>query len=166
MTGPSAAERIAAARASGDLASLTQTTPYTRFLGITLERSDDAFVCRLPYRADLIGNPLLPALHGGVIGALLESAAIFHLIWESDVNAIPKTINLSIDYLRPGRPLDTFARGVATKQGRRVANVRVEAWQEARERPIAAAHCHFLLAGEDGAAAPPSPVPLREGGDG
>ncbi len=145
MTLASLAERIAAARASGDLASLTQTTPYTQFLGITLERTDDEFICRLPYRADLIGNPLLPALHGGVIGALLESAAIFHLLWTAGSNAIPKTINLSIDYLRPGRPLDTFARGVATKQGRRVANVRVEAWQEARDRPIAAAHCHFLL---------------------
>ncbi len=154
MTLVSVAERIAAARASGDLTSLTQTTPYTQFLGITLERTDDEFVCRLPYRADLIGNPLLPALHGGVIGALLESAAIFHLIWTAASNAIPKTINLSIDYLRPGRPLDTFARGVATKQGRRVANVRVEAWQEARERPIAAAHCHFLLVDER--TAPPS----------
>jgi uncharacterized protein (TIGR00369 family) len=134
------------------LTGLVATTPYTKYLGIALERDGDEYICRLPYRPDLIGNPLLPALHGGAIGALLESAAIFHLIATAEAATIPKTINLSIDYLRPGRPLDTFARGVATRQGRRVANVRVEAWQESRDRPIAAAHGLFLLASESGAA--------------
>ena len=78
-------------------------------------------------------------------GALLESAAIFHLVWDLNATAIPKTINMSIDYLRPGRPMDTYASGVVTKQGRRVSNVRIEAWQESRDKPIAAAHGHFLL---------------------
>ena len=52
---------------------------------------------------------------------------------------------LTVEYLRSGRPVDTFARGVPTRQGRRVANVRVEAWQDDRSRPIAVASAHFLV---------------------
>jgi acyl-coenzyme A thioesterase PaaI-like protein len=38
-----------------------------------------------------------------------------------------------------------MARGTVVKQGRRVANVRVEAWQGDPDRPVAAAHAHFIL---------------------
>jgi acyl-coenzyme A thioesterase PaaI-like protein len=61
---------------------------------------------------------------------------------------LPKTINITIDYLRSGRTVDTFARGVITRHGRRVANVRVEAWQDDPERPIAIAYAHFLIMSE------------------
>ena len=136
---------IDAARRADDPNRILRATPYAEFLGITIELVDGRHVCRLSFRDDHIGNPILPALHGGVTGALLESAAIFHLVWDLEATSIPKTINMSIDYLRPGRPADIYAAGVATKQGRQVTNVRVEAWQESRERLIAAAHGHFLL---------------------
>jgi uncharacterized protein (TIGR00369 family) len=136
---------IEEARRANDPNRIFQATPYARFLGISIDVVDDAYVCHLAFRDEHIGNPLLPALHGGVTGALLESAAIFHLVWDLNSTSIPTTINMSIDYLRPGRPVDTYASGVVTKQGRRVSNVRVEAWQGARDKPIAAAHGHFLL---------------------
>jgi uncharacterized protein (TIGR00369 family) len=88
---------------------------------------------------------MLPAIHGGVIAALLESTAIFQLMWETEAIVLPKTITLTVDFLRSGRAVDTFARGILTRQGRRVANVRVEAWQDDRARPIAVASAHFLL---------------------
>jgi acyl-coenzyme A thioesterase PaaI-like protein len=87
---------------------------------------------------------MLPAIHGGVISALLESTAIFQLMWETEAIMLPKTITLTVDFLRSGRAVDTFARGLLTRQGRRVANVRVEAWQDDRDRPIAVASAHFL----------------------
>ncbi len=133
------------ARRANDPNRILQATPYAEFLGISIDVVDGGYACHLAFRHDHIGNPLLPALHGGVTGALLESAAIFHLVWDLNSTSIPKTINMSIDYLRPGRPVDTYASGVVTKQGRRVSNVRVEAWQEARDKPVAAAHGHFLL---------------------
>jgi acyl-coenzyme A thioesterase PaaI-like protein len=58
---------------------------------------------------------------------------------------LPKTITITVDYLRSGHAVDTYARGVVTRQGRRVANVHVEAWQDDRARPIATAHAHFLI---------------------
>jgi acyl-coenzyme A thioesterase PaaI-like protein len=93
----------------------------------------------------LIGNPALPALHGGTIAALLESSAIFELLADSELANLPKIINITVTYLRSGRPLDTYAKSVITKHGRRVAAVHVEAWQEDRSAPIATALAHFLL---------------------
>ena len=93
----------------------------------------------------LIGNPTLPALHGGTLGALLESAAIFELLWRAETIVLPKTITITVDYLRSGGPVDTHARGVITRHGRRVANVRVEAWQADRATPVATAHANLLV---------------------
>ena len=138
-------ERIAAARAAGDLDSLVQAVPYARFLGLSARIRDGAVIATLRYGEHLIGNPALPALHGGTLGALLESAAIFELLWSSETVVLPKTITITIDYLRSARPVDTHARGIVTRQGRRVANVRVEAWQEDEGALVAAAHAHFLI---------------------
>ena len=136
---------VAAAKAAGDPAGLAEAIPYARFLGLTVTLDDRGLLCRLEGDRRIIGNPTLPAIHGGVIGALLESSAILHLLWERGGADVPKTINVSIDFLRSGRVRDTFARGVITKQGRRIANVRAEAWQDDPTKPIAAAHGHFLL---------------------
>jgi acyl-coenzyme A thioesterase PaaI-like protein len=51
-----------------------------------------------------------------------------------------------MQYLRSGKPHDTYARAVINRAGRRIASVTVEAWQEARDSPIAFLHGHFLVA--------------------
>ena len=149
---------VDAARRDAALERLTLTSPYHRFIGVDFTRMGDELTARLSYSDHLIGNPAIPALHGGVTGALLEITAIMQLAWDdlwgrmeagappdSAPARLPKTIDLTIDYLRSGRPRDVFARAMVQKAGRRVANVRVEAWQDARGRPIAAAHGHFLM---------------------
>jgi acyl-coenzyme A thioesterase PaaI-like protein len=87
-------------------------------------------------------------LHGGTLGALMESTAIFKLLWHGETTAVPKTINITVEYLRGARPEDVFARAVFTRHGRRVANVRVFAYQDDPERPAAVATAHFLLVQE------------------
>ena len=142
-------ELVKQARAANDPERLCEYVPYARFAGIRVEPEAKGFRCCLVYSDRLVGNPLIPALHGGVIGALLESTAILLLLWDSEPGVVPKTVNMSFDFLRTGRPVDTFAAGRVTKLGRRVANVRVEAWQDDPARPIAAAHGHFLLTREN-----------------
>jgi uncharacterized protein (TIGR00369 family) len=139
-------EVIAKAKAERDFNVLVEVMPYARFLGLSAEEVDGEVVSKLAFDDMLIGNPVRPALHGGVVGALLEHAALVHLMWELETAHVPKTITITVDYLRSGRPRDTFARGIITKEGRRVANVRVEAWQDDRQKPIAHALAHFLLA--------------------
>jgi acyl-coenzyme A thioesterase PaaI-like protein len=145
------------------LARLVDSAPYHSFLGVSFSRMGDELTGRLAYDDRLIGNPALPALHGGVTGAFLEITAIVQLAWDNvwavmesgeagaariaagDFPPMPKTVDVTIDYLRSGKPRDAYARALVTKRGRRVANVRVEAWQDERDKPIALAHGHFLL---------------------
>lgn len=138
-----------------DVNALMQAIPYARTLGITVDQRGNEITTVLHFSQSLIGNPVLPALHGGVIGAFLETTAVAQLAFEfagGAADGLPKPIGLTIDYLRSGKPMDTYGRAEITKQGRRVATVRAEAWQEDRSRPIAAAHGHFLLQATDDAA--------------
>ncbi len=140
---------VAEARRSGDVTGLGAATPYTKYMNIAPENSTGELLTRMRYDPKLIGNIMLPALHGGTIGALLEAAAIFQVLWEIETIAVPKIITITVDYLRSGRPVETLARAVLTKQGRRVVNVAVEAWQDDRSRPIASANAHFLVSPRD-----------------
>jgi uncharacterized protein (TIGR00369 family) len=141
-------DAVAAARKSGDYQSVIDSIPYMRFLGLTVSADDNGPVVTMPGSDHIIGNPVLPAIHGGVVGAFLESTAIMHLIWARESQQVPKIVNLTIDYLRSARVIDTHAQATITKHGRRIANIRIEAWQGDREKPVAAAHAHFLLPGE------------------
>jgi uncharacterized protein (TIGR00369 family) len=137
--------RITAARAAGDLGALIDAIPYARFLGLRCAVTDGVLVTTMAASDHLIGNPALPAIHGGALGALLESAAAFALIWSAETALLPRTITLTVDYLRSARRVDTHAAAVIVRQGRRVATVRAEAWQDDRAQPVAAAHGHFLI---------------------
>lgn len=142
------------------LAALVEGLPYVRFLGIGFDRAGDELTATLPYRPELIGNPTPPALHGGVTAGLLEVTAIVALSWAMLADAepaagalpalpktlaLPKTIDFTVDYLRPGLPRDAYARARINRSGRRYASVHVEAWQESRARLFAQATGHFLM---------------------
>jgi acyl-coenzyme A thioesterase PaaI-like protein len=148
------------------LAALSGSVPFNRHLGVRFDRLGDELTGRLPFRPGLVGNPVLPALHGGVTGAFLEITALMQLAWDQVLALLeeggpaateiaagrfpsfPKTIDVTIDYLRAGRPRETFARATVQRAGRRVANLHVEAWQDNRARPIAMLRGNFLMPGE------------------
>ncbi|MEM1387613.1 MAG: PaaI family thioesterase [Pseudomonadota bacterium] len=145
------------------LAALVAGVPYIQFLGIRFERHGDELTAIMGYSDRLIGNPMLPALHGGATAAFLEVAAIIELSWSilwdeiegagaaaapSDAAQplrLPKTIDFSVDYLRSGLPRDAYARAQVNRSGRRYASVFVEGWQDNRARPFAQATGHFLM---------------------
>ena len=138
-------ERLEQAKRSGDFQALFDLIPYSKVLGLSARRDGDELITTMKFADHLIGNPALPALHGGTLGALLESSAIFELLWRAETIVLPKTITLTVDYLRSGGPHDTHARSIVTRHGRRVANVRIEAWQADRATPVATAHAIFLV---------------------
>lgn len=132
--------------------------PYVRWLGVRLDRAGDELTAVLPFSDKLIGNPVLPALHGGVTAAFLETTAVLGLVWAAladegrsvptgadGLPKLPKTIDFTIDYLRSGVSLDAYARARVVRLGRRYASVQVEAWQDRRDRPFAQANGHFLM---------------------
>ena len=129
-----------------NLQHLLDAIPYARFLNIEIDRKGNELTMMLPFDDHLIGNQKLPALHGGVLGSFLEITSVVQLLFNTSLETLPKTIDLSVDYLRSGKPIATYGRASVTRLGRRVANVRIEVWQEEVARPIAASHGHFLLA--------------------
>ncbi len=142
---PCLADLVNRAREHSDFDGLVSAIPYANFLGVRVELRDGELIGVLDYSDHLVGNPTVPALHGGTIGALLESTSIFQVLWQADTLVLPKTINLTIDYLRSARPEQTFCHGVITKQGRRVVNVRAIAYQSDRDKPVASSNAHFLV---------------------
>jgi uncharacterized protein (TIGR00369 family) len=124
---------------------IVEAIPYARLLGVSVERSGDVLECVLPFRDEIVGNPRLPAIHGGVLGAFLELTALLGLIDESGSERVPKPINFSVDYLRSAGAKTTRARATIFKLGRRIANVHVIAWQDAPGRPVASGNGKFLL---------------------
>ncbi|WP_068119188.1 PaaI family thioesterase [Tropicimonas marinistellae] len=145
------------------LDALVRGVPYISFLGIEFDRRGDELTALLPFKGAHIGNPDLPALHGGATASFLEVTAIIGLGWsilweEIESGAVdpatisperlpklPKTIDLTVDYLRTGLPRDAYARARVNRSGRRYASVHVEAWQDNRARPFAQATGHFLM---------------------
>ena len=136
--------RVVAAREER-LAAMLAAIPYMRFLGMTADLAGDEMTAVLPFAPHLVGNVTIPALHGGVIGAFLEMTALCQLAVREPLRRQPKTIDVTIEYLRPGRARTIYARADVRKVGRRIANVHVEAWQEHRASPVAALRGHFLL---------------------
>ncbi|SMX33313.1 PaaI family thioesterase [Octadecabacter ascidiaceicola] len=138
------------------LQSLLAGVPYIQFMGFKFDRRGDELTGVMPYQDMLIGNPMLPALHGGATAAFLETTAIVELSWAmmwdrmeagEDVaeQRLPKTIDFTVDYLRTGLPRDAYARATVNRSGRRYASVHVEAWQDNRSRLFAQATGHFLM---------------------
>lgn len=125
--------------------SLLEEMPYAHHLGIDFLFESDEIIARLPYKTDLVGNPLTQLIHGGVIAACLELTALAKLVHTRKLMAIPKTINISIDYLRPGRPKDVYFKALVYKAGRRVANLEAFAWQDNEKEPITKLHGNFLI---------------------
>ena len=145
------------------LRAMVDGVPYIRFLGIEFERRGDELTGIMPFKDSLIGNPMLPALHGGATAAFLEVTAIITLSWgmlwedmesgaldvtnldHAHLPRLPKTIDFTVDYLRSGLPRDAYARARINRSGRRYASVHVEAWQDNRARLFAQATGHFVM---------------------
>ncbi len=150
-------------RRDAALNALIDGIPYMNYLGITFDRRGDELTAVLPFSEKLIGNPMLPALHGGVTAAFLEMTAVVGLSWymawdrmesggrgvdewqPSKLPRLPKTIDFTIDYLRSGLPRDAYARAVINRAGRRYASVSVHGWQDNRHKLFAQAAGHFLM---------------------
>lgn len=154
-------------RRDGVLGGLVGRIPYLKFMHISFDRRGDELTAIMHFQDKLIGNPVLPALHGGATASFLESTALIELSWlrawelmeegklspeqaKAGEFPMPKTIDFTVDYLRSGLARDCYARARVNRAGRRYASVHVEAWQDNRDRLFAQATGHFLMPAQDG----------------
>lgn len=123
-----------------------ENSPFAQCINIGI--APDGTI-RMPFSPKIVGNWLLPAIHGGIIGAFLETASMFEIVRNIDRHTSPKPIGLTVNYLRSGRALDCYAKASIVRQGRRVVAFEARAWQDDPDRPIATAYGHFMLRPSD-----------------
>ena len=121
-----------------------QRLPFNRVLGIAVTSvSSEGGTMEFAMREDLIGNVFHRTLHGGVISAVLDAVGgmTASASLEARADGLAKeevkamfarvgTIDLRVDYLRPGRGQQFSARGRIMRAGRKVAVVRMEMHNE------------------------------------
>ncbi|MSP15662.1 MAG: hotdog fold thioesterase [Myxococcales bacterium] len=103
---------------------MTDEIPFNRMLGIEVTGVAEGFIrLELPFRPELVGDPTRPALHGGVLAALIDAAgggAAFTLIRPTDRIS---TIDMRVDYLRRAEPRRLICEATVARMGNRVASV-------------------------------------------
>lgn len=117
-----------------------QYIPFNRWLGLRcLEILPGKVRVELPFREELIGNPEIPALHGGALSATLDTTgglSVWSLARPMDRVS---TIDLRIDYLRPGRSAPIVATAEVVRLGNQVGVSQLRAFHEGWEdKPVAA----------------------------
>jgi uncharacterized protein (TIGR00369 family) len=103
--------------------------PFNRYLGLRLVSLERGVArLHLPFKPELVGDPFRPALHGGVISAALDTAggaAVFSMLALGDRVS---TVDIRVDYLRPGRLEDLFAEATIKRVGNRMGVTAIRAY--------------------------------------
>ncbi len=97
----------------------------------------------MPVADGLLGRPGF--LHGGAIAGLLENAAWVTVLESIPAEATIKPVTVTVDFLRGGAMVETYAEAEIVRLGRRIANVLVTAWQDDRAKPIATANLKMMI---------------------
>jgi uncharacterized protein (TIGR00369 family) len=108
--------------------------PFNRHLGIRGEAvGAGRAVLLLPVRPEFVGDPRRPALHGGVISTLVDSAGGVAAWSELAAGETLSTVDLRVDYLEPaGLAGPLRAEAELVRKGNRVCHVRVTVTQDGR----------------------------------
>jgi len=122
--------------------------PFTRHLGIRLIEAGPAgeTIFHLPFDTRVIGNLMLPAVHGGVLASFMEAAALTTVYAMENQDRLPKLVDFSIDYLSSAGPHDLYSTCEILRQGKRIAAVGIRCWQRDRNAPVTLGRAHILFA--------------------
>ncbi|EQB13604.1 PaaI family thioesterase [Novosphingobium lindaniclasticum] len=123
---------------------MIERAPYAQLLGVCEWTDADGNVgLAMPASPALEGRQGF--LYGGVIGSLLELACLAALAGEGEAKEErPRPINITIDFLRGGLMVESYAQARIVRLGKRVVNVDAFCWQTDRDNPIATGRMHIL----------------------
>ena len=128
-------------------ADIIANTPYMKAIGAEYAgRGQDGVTLRLPYRADLVGDPETRVIASGVVTALLDNTCGM-AVWDRIGEFKPiATLDLRIDYMRPALPDNALlATASCYKLTRSVGFVRAFAYEVSPDDPVAAAQAAFVI---------------------
>jgi uncharacterized protein (TIGR00369 family) len=106
---------------------MEEQIPFNKFLGLRARKiASDEVVLHLPFKPELIGDPLRQALHGGTISMLIDTAGGAVAFMNVGEGERVSTVDLVVDYLRPGPPADILAKARVVRRGNRVCTANVD----------------------------------------
>lgn len=122
----------------------SQYMPFNKLLGLQIQQlSKDKAVIRLPWDDKLMGNPIHKILHGGVTATILDTVgglmAVLYAVKDIEDLSIEdfqqklpnvSTIDMRVDYLRPGKGKEFIATAEVIRKGKKVAVCRMELHNE------------------------------------
>ncbi len=114
--------------------------PFNKLLGLKVVHLTPMEAClKFPMKHDLVGNFVHGILHGGVISAVLDTtggitatASFLEKATTTSIGEITKriskvsTVDMRVDYLRPGKGDYFFSKGIVMRTGRKIAVIRME----------------------------------------
>ncbi len=110
---------------------MEEHVPFNRYLGFRGESAGGGrCVLTVPVRPEFVGDPRRPALHGGVISSLIDTAGGLAAWTALSPTESVSTVDLRVDYLEPaGLGPDLRASAELVRKGNRVCHVRIAVTQ-------------------------------------
>ncbi len=98
--------------------------PFNKLLEMKVEECGEGFArVRIPFRDELVGDVRRPALHGGVISAVIDACGGLAVWTQFEVEDLISTVDLRTDFLRPGPDCDICVESKVVRMGNRVSVV-------------------------------------------
>ncbi len=127
---------------------LVSSIPYAEYLGMKIQQNiNGEIIFHLPFQEKHVGNPLIRAIHGGILASFMECSASMMVIGTVSHDHLPKCVNQTTEYLKSAKDVDTYARVKVNKAGRRILAATVSCWQQDESVPVAISHSRFMVGG-------------------
>lgn len=139
------------------LPQLASASAHTHALGFQYEGlvDENAVRLRVPWRADLVGDPDTGVLAGGLVTALLDHVGGLAVWIAMDAFRPIATLDLRVDYMRAAEPgRDLLAQAKCYRLTPSIGFVRAWAFEDDPSDPVAAAQAAYMVSGEKNAGSP------------
>lgn len=126
---------------------IENSIPFNRYLGVKVDLfTRGETVIRIEPKPEFTGDPKRPALHGGLIATLADTSAGFAVFSMLIKPSTTSTIDLRVDYLRPGNVDQVlFAHSKVLRYGSRVCFTQTTIHQGSIDSPVAVSSATYSV---------------------
>ena len=103
-----------------NLADVMQIAPFHRWLGLKIvQQNNDQLELEMPWRDELVSNPVIGAVHGGILASLIDLTGLYAIIAAGGIARA--TVDLRVDYHRAATNGPLRAIGQVVKLGKTIS---------------------------------------------
>ena len=103
-----------------NLADVMQIAPFHRWLGLKIvQQNNDQLELEMPWRDELVSNPVIGAVHGGILASLIDLTGLYAIIAAGGI--AKATVDLRVDYHRAATNGPLRAIGQVVKLGKTIS---------------------------------------------